>query len=92
MRQHPHIDGCYVHDVNADGSVGGDFIDVRNGVHPSIVVKNSTFYACARTFLRVSDNADSGLVEVKNNTFNYVTTTKTPKMRLFSLLQRLKAV
>ena len=71
------IDGCYVHDVNADGSVGGDFIDVRNGVHPSIVVKNSTFYACARTFLRVSDNADSGLVEVKNNTFNFVTTTKT---------------
>ncbi|MBO7197823.1 MAG: DUF4957 domain-containing protein [Tidjanibacter sp.] len=71
------IDGCYVHDVNADGSVGGDFIDVRNGVHPSIVVKNSTFYACARTFLRVSDSADSGTIEVKNNTFNFVTTTKT---------------
>lgn len=71
------IDGCYVHDVNADGTVGGDFIDVRNGVHPSIVVKNSTFYAAARTFLRVSDSADSGLVEVKNCTFNFVTTTKT---------------
>lgn len=71
------IDGCYVHDVNPYGSVGGDFIDVRNGVHPSIVVKNSTFYACARTFLRVSDSADSGLVEVKNCTFNFVTTTKT---------------
>ncbi len=71
------IDGCYVHDVNATGSVGGDFIDIRNGVHPSIVVKNSTFYACARTFLRVSDSADSGAIEVKNNTFNFVTTTKT---------------
>ena len=71
------IDGCYVHDVNATGSVGGDFIDVRNGVHPSIVVKNSTFYAAARTFLRVSDSADSGLIEVKNCTFNFVTTTKT---------------
>lgn len=71
------IDGCYVHDVNADGTVGGDFIDLRNGVHPSIVIKNSTFYACARTFLRVSDSADSDVIEVSNCTFNFVTTTKT---------------
>lgn len=71
------IDGLYAHDINPEGTVGGDFIDIRNGVHPSIVVKNSTFYACARTFLRVSDSADAGAIEVKNNTFNFVTTTKT---------------
>lgn len=71
------VDGCYVHDVNPDGTVGGDFIDIRGGLIPSIILKNNTFYACARTFLRISDNADSGLIEVKNNTFNFVTTTKT---------------
>lgn len=71
------VEGCYVHDVNPEGTVGGDFIDIRGGQIPSIILKNNTFYACARTFLRISDNADSGLIEVKNNTFNFVTTTKT---------------
>ncbi len=71
------IDGTYAHDINADGSVGGDFIDARAGLHPQITIKNSTFYACARTFLRVSDDTDSGKTEVTNCTFNFVTATKT---------------
>ena len=71
------LEGVYVHDVNADGKVGGDFIDFRNGVLPSISVKNSTFSMCARTFFRISDNADCGDVLVENCTFNMVTATAT---------------
>ena len=69
------VDGCYVHDINADGSVGGDFIDVRSGVNGDFTVRNSTFYACARTFFRMSDNATVGNVLAENCTFNYVTAT-----------------
>ena len=69
------VDGCYVHDINADGSGGGDFIDVRAANNGDFVVKNSTFYACARTFFRLSNNAKVGNVLVENCTFNYVTTT-----------------
>lgn len=70
--------GVYAHDINADGSAGGDFIDARSaGMHNDIEVVNSTFYACARTFLRVSDNAKGNKIAVKNCTFNYVTATNT---------------
>ena len=69
------IDGCYVHDINADGSQLGDFIDVRAGANGNFTVKNSTFYACARTFFRISDNAKAGNVLAENCTFNYVTAT-----------------
>lgn len=69
------VDGCYVHDINADGTVGGDFIDVRNGANGSFVVRNSTFYACARTFFRLSDNAKAESVLAENCTFNLVTAT-----------------
>ena len=69
------VDGCYVHDINADGTVGGDFIDVRAGANGNFTVKNSTFYACARTFFRISDNAKAGDVLAENCTFNYVTAT-----------------
>ena len=69
------IDGCYVHDINADGTQGGDFIDVRAGTNGDFTVKNSTFYACARTFFRMSDNAKVGNVLAENCTFNYVTAT-----------------
>lgn len=75
------ISGCYMHDINATGSVGGDFIDLRSGSYPDIEVVNSTFYACARTFLRTdkSDPAKVALnkVNVKNCTFNYVVATNT---------------
>lgn len=63
--------GVFAHDINANGKEGGDFIDVRCGLHKDIEVTNSTFYACARTFLRMSDSAKSGNVAVRNCTFNY---------------------
>ena len=71
------VDGCYVHDINADGTQGGDFIDVRNGVNGSFVVRNTTFYACARTFFRLSDSAKAEAVVAENCTFNLVTATNT---------------
>ena len=69
------VDGCYVHDINAAGTEGGDFIDVRNGVNGSFTVRNSTFYACARTFFRVSDSAKAESILAENCTFNLVTAT-----------------
>ena len=69
------VDGCYVHDINAAGTEGGDFIDVRAGSNGSFTVSNSTFYACARTFFRMSDNATVESVLAENCTFNLVTAT-----------------
>lgn len=71
------FDGVYAHDINPKGSGGGDFIDVRGGDYQSIVLKNSTFYAAARSFLRISEDKTKvlGSVELANCTFNSVTTT-----------------
>lgn len=69
------VENCYVHDINADGTVGGDFIDIRNGQNGDLVLRNSTFYASARTFIRISDNAKVENVLVENCTFNQVTAT-----------------
>ena len=69
------VDGCYVHDINAEGLNGGDFIDVRAANNGDFTIRNTTFYACARTFLRMSDNAIVNNVLVENCTFNYVTST-----------------
>lgn len=71
------FDGVYAHDINPKGSGGGDFIDVRGGDYQSIVLKNSTFYASARSFLRISEDKTKvlGSVELANCTFNSVTTT-----------------
>lgn len=69
------IDGCYVHDINATGANGGDFIDVRGGANGDFLLQNSTFYAVARTFLRASDKATINSAAIKNCTFNYVTST-----------------
>ena len=73
------FNGVYAHDINASGGEGGDFIDVRNGAIGTLIIKNSTFYACARTFLRFGTNEGAGRelnkVEVTNCTFNYVTAT-----------------
>ena len=70
-------ENIYAHDINPVGAGGGDFIDVRGGDYGAIVVKNSTFYAAARTFLRVSETAtkEVGKIEVANCTFNQVTVT-----------------
>ncbi len=71
------IDGVYAHDINPLGSVGGDFIDLRGGANPVITITNSTFYACARTFLRAGVDNDNtvGAVELSNCTFNFVSST-----------------
>ena len=69
--------GVYAHDINADGAVAGDFIDIRCGNNPDVEILNSTFSFCARTFLRISDNAKGGKVTVNNVTFNSVTATTT---------------
>ena len=66
------VEGCYAHDFLASG---GDFIDIRAGLTKSVVVRNSTFYNCARTFLRFTNNAKIGTVLAENCTFNYVTAT-----------------
>lgn len=72
------FDGVYAHDINPTGSNGGDFIDIRGGSYGKIEIKNSTFYACARTFLRVSDKElKVGSIDVANCTFNQVTATAT---------------
>ncbi len=85
------IDGCYVHDINADGTQGGDFIDVRAGTNGDFTVKNSTFYACARTFFRMSDNAKVGNVLAENCTFNYVTSTPSSSNNAGIFAVRVKA-
>ena len=71
------LKGVYAHDINADGTVGGDFIDIRDGDYGDITLENSTFSFCARTFLRVSENKTKkvGNVLVANCTFNAVTAT-----------------
>ena len=71
------VDGCYMHDFNAvkASSMGADFIDFRHGANGEIIVRNSTFYACARSFVRVTNNAKIASVLLENNTFNYVTAT-----------------
>ncbi len=71
-------DGIYAHDFNPIGSAGGDFIDLRikaGSKYGTIEIKNSTFYACARTFLRCREGGSVGTVNVANCTFNQVTAT-----------------
>ena len=69
------VEGCYMHDINPLGKSGGDFIDVRDGSVGDVIIRNSTFYALARSFLRLTNDAKAGTVLLENNTFNYVTTT-----------------
>ncbi len=74
------ISGTYMHDINPVGATGGDFIDLRSGSYLDVEVVNSTFYACARTFLRTSNKEDMlkvNKINVKNCTFNYVVATNT---------------
>lgn len=75
-------DSVYAHDINnqvkSGNANGGDFIDIRGGDYGKVEVKNSTFYSCARTFLRASDSALTiGSINIENCTFNQVTCTHT---------------
>lgn len=73
------FDGVYAHDINPLGAGAGDFIDIRGGNYGKVEIKNSTFYAAARTFLRISETAtqEVGSINVSNCTFNQVTATST---------------
>jgi len=72
------IENVYAHDINPTGSGGGDFIDARKGSFGSVEIKNSTFYASARSFIRFSETTCSiEGVNVANCTFNQVTATNT---------------
>ncbi|MDE6622889.1 MAG: hypothetical protein K2K30_00645 [Alistipes sp.] len=73
------FDGVYAHDINPLGEGAGDFIDIRGGNYGKVDVVNSTFYAAARTFLRISETAtqEVGSINVSNCTFNQVTATST---------------
>ena len=64
------IEGCYVHDLNADASGGGDLLDFRNGGYKNFNIVNNTWSYCGRSFLRI-DIATENVV-VANNTFNAV--------------------
>ncbi|MDE6046228.1 MAG: hypothetical protein K2G10_02880, partial [Alistipes sp.] len=72
-------DGIYAHDINATGGGGGDFIDLRTKTvacnYGSVEIKNSTFYAVARSFFRCREGAGIGSISVVNCTFNQVTAT-----------------
>lgn len=71
-------DGIYAHDINPIGSASGDFIDLRikaDSKYGTIEIKNSTFYACARTFLRCREGGSVDTVNIANCTFNQVTAT-----------------
>ena len=58
-----------IHDVNADGSGGGDGFDLRNAtVIDKLSFTNCTIYNGFRTFLRIDSPATIGELEFNNNT------------------------
>lgn len=78
------FDGLYVYDVNATGSGAGDFIDIRSGEginnYGTVEIKNSTFYACGRTFLRIREKSGFDKICLSNCTFNQVATGSSPNI------------
>lgn len=63
------FDSCYIHDVNADGTGGGDGIDIRNATSiDKLVITNNTITNGFRTFLRVDTAPVIGDIVFENNT------------------------
>lgn len=63
------FDSCYIHDVNPDGTGGGDGIDLRNATEVSkLNLVNNTIANGFRTFLRIDANPVIGDVVFENNT------------------------
>ena len=63
------FDSCYIHDVNADGTVGGDGIDLRQASEiAKLSIVNNTIANGFRTFLRIDANPVIGDVVFENNT------------------------
>ncbi len=66
------FDGLYIHDLNANGSGGGDLFDLRAGTYGSFTLKNSTLIDAGRTFLFFDASAALTSINILNNTLNRV--------------------
>ena len=65
------FESCYIHEVNADGTGGGDGIDIRQASTISkIVLTNNTISNGFRTFLRIDANPVIGDIIFENNTIS----------------------
>ena len=60
-------------------SLGNDMIDFRAGHYHKVVIVNSTFSNCARTFIRTDAGNEINYLTVRNNTFYKVATNSTSK-------------
>lgn len=60
-------------------SKGNDMIDFRAGEYHKVVIVNSTFADCARTFMRTDAGSEINYLTVRNNTFYKVATNSTSK-------------
>ncbi len=66
------FDGCDINNVNSDGSVGGDGIDLRQSSNiGTVTLQNNTITQGFRTFFRLDNKEDRTVtsIVVKNNTF-----------------------
>ncbi|MGN0189241.1 MAG: DUF5123 domain-containing protein [Candidatus Cryptobacteroides sp.] len=63
------FESCYIHDINADGSGGGDGIDIRQATKiDNFDIVNNTITNGFRTFLRIDANPVIGNLRFENNT------------------------
>ena len=60
-------------------SLGNDMIDMRAGHYHKVVIVNSTFSNCARTFMRTDAGSEINYLTVLNNTFYKVSTNSSNK-------------
>ena len=61
-------DNCDIHDINTDGTVGGDVFDIRQATDiAKLIFVNNTIWQGMRTFLRI-DQGTIGELKVENNT------------------------
>ncbi|MBE6233275.1 MAG: DUF4957 domain-containing protein [Bacteroidales bacterium] len=69
------FDGIHVDNY----SLGNDMIDYRAGHYHKVVIVNSTFSNCARTFIRTDAGSEINYLTVRNNTFYKVCTNSSSK-------------
>ena len=69
------FDGIHVDNY----SLGNDMIDYRAGHYHKVVIVNSTFSDCARTFIRTDAGSEINYLTVRNNTFYKVCTNSSSK-------------
>ena len=69
------FDGIHVDNY----SQGNDMIDYRAGHYHKVMIVNSTFSNCARTFIRTDAGSEINYLTVRNNTFYKVATNSSSK-------------